>query len=68
MEKVTQLFLHLFFLLNIQKHHIHVNIQNMKKMWHIFDREKNYGALNRGTLIRFLMKNTLKCKKNKTFF
>ena len=40
----------------------------MKKMWHIFDREKNYGALNRGTLIRFLMKNTLKCKKNKTFF
>ena len=39
----------------------------MKKMEHIFNRKKN-GALNRGTLIHFVMKNTLKCNKNNTFF
>jgi hypothetical protein len=50
-----------------QKHPMHVNIQNMTKMGHIFNRKK-YGALNRGTLIRFFfMKNTLKCNKNNFF-
>ena len=38
-----------------QKHYILVNIQNMKKMGHVFNRKKN-GALNRGTLIHFLWK------------
>ena len=50
-----------------QKHHKHVNIQNMKVMGHIFNRIFFYGALNRGTLMYtfFFMKNTLlKCKKN----
>jgi hypothetical protein len=48
---LTQLFLHLFFFLNIKKQHtksiiyIHVDIQNMKKFRHIFNRNKNYGAL-----------------------
>jgi hypothetical protein len=32
-----------------QKHHKHVNIQNMKVMGHIFNRIFFYGALNRGT-------------------
>ena len=35
-----------------QKHTIHVNIQNMKKMGHIFNKKKIWG-LNRGTLILF---------------
>ena len=35
------------------KHHIHVIIQNVKKLG-IFSIEKNYGPFNRGTLIRFL--------------
>jgi hypothetical protein len=46
---------------------IHVNIQNMKKMGHIFNK-KQIWSLNRGTLIRFFMKNTLKCNRNNNFF
>jgi hypothetical protein len=49
-----------------QKHTIHVNIKNMKKMGHIFNKKKILG-LNRGTLILFFMKNTLKCKNNNFF-
>ena len=36
-----------------QKHTIHVNIKNMKKMRHIFNKKKIWG-LNKGTLILFL--------------
>jgi hypothetical protein len=50
-----------------QKHAIHVNIQIMKKMGHIFNKKKIWG-LNRGTLILFFMKNTLKCNKNNNLF
>jgi hypothetical protein len=48
------------------KHHIHVIIQNVKKRG-IFSIEKNYGAFNRGTLIRFL-RNILHLKKKHYFF
>ena len=48
------------------KHHIHVIIQNVKKRG-IFSIEKNYGAFNRGTFVRFL-RNILHLKKNILFF
>ena len=48
------------------KHHIHVIIQNVKKRG-IFSIEKNYGAFNRGTLIRFL-RNILHLKKKTLIF
>jgi hypothetical protein len=51
MKKVTQPFLFIkYSKTTYQKHHLHVNIQNLG---HIFNRKKNYGSLNRGTLIRF---------------
>ena len=49
-----------------RKHHIHVIIQNVKKRG-IFSIEKNYGAFNRGTLIRFL-RNILHLRKKHYLF
>ena len=50
MEKVTQLPSPLLFIKYSKASYIyiyiHVNIQNMIKMGHIFNREKNYDALN----------------------
>ena len=65
-KKLTQLFTHLFFLLNIQKQHTESIIQNVKKRG-IYSIENNYGAFNKGTLIRFL-RNILHLKENINFF
>jgi hypothetical protein len=48
------------------KHHIHVIIQNVKKRG-IFSILKNYGAFNRGTLIRFFKKQFTFKKKTLIF-
>ena len=66
-KKVTQHFYTPFLFIKYSKtthwkHYIHVIIQNVKKR-SIFSIEKNYGAFNRGTLIRFL-RNFLHLKKN----
>ena len=72
LKKLTQLFTHLFFLLNIQKQHtesiIYMSSFRMWKKRGIFSIETNYGAFNRGTLIRFLWNILHLRKKNFNFF